>query len=62
MGTSFQNLLDSLYSEEALDVSTDITVMKSLLAEEGLADEGLNQLNRAYLSPEALTLDPPTGR
>ncbi len=36
MSTSFGTLLDSLFQEEALDVSTDITVLKSLLAEEGL--------------------------
>ncbi|MDL2215765.1 5-bromo-4-chloroindolyl phosphate hydrolysis family protein [Ruminococcaceae bacterium OttesenSCG-928-N02] len=39
MCTSFSALLDSLFEDEALDVSTDITVLKSLLAEEGLMNE-----------------------
>lgn len=40
MRTSFTSLLDGLFMEEALDISTDITVLKTLLAEEGLVDEG----------------------
>ena len=28
--------LDALFGEEALDISTDITVMENLLAQEGL--------------------------
>lgn len=41
MGTickAFDKQLDALYGEEALDISTDITVLENLLAQEGLSD------------------------
>ena len=38
---AFDKQLDGLFGEEALDVSTDITVMENLLAREGLAGESL---------------------
>lgn len=34
--TAFDRQLDALYGEEALDISTDITVMEQMLAREGL--------------------------
>ena len=34
---AFDKQLDALYGEEALDISTDITVMEQMLAREGLA-------------------------
>lgn len=34
---AFDKQLDALFGEEALDISTDITVMENLLAQEGLA-------------------------
>lgn len=34
--TAFDKQLDALYGEEALDISTDITVMEQMLAQEGL--------------------------
>lgn len=34
--TAFDKQLDSLYGAEALDISTDITVMEQMLAQEGL--------------------------
>jgi 5-bromo-4-chloroindolyl phosphate hydrolysis protein len=33
---AFDKQLDSLYGEEALDISTDITVMEQMLAREGI--------------------------
>ena len=41
MGTickAFDKQLDALYGEEALDISTDITVLENLMAREGLID------------------------
>ena len=41
MGTickAFDKQLDGLYGEEALDISTDITVLENMLAQEGLGD------------------------
>ncbi len=33
---AFDKQLDALFGDEALDISTDITVMENLLAQEGL--------------------------
>ena len=44
MGTivkAFDKQLDSLFGAEAMDISTDITVMENLLAQEGLSGEQL---------------------
>ena len=35
--TAFDKQLDALFGQEALDISTDITVMENLLAQEGLS-------------------------
>ena len=37
---AYHKQLDALFADEALDVSTDITVMKNLLRQEGLLDDG----------------------
>jgi len=37
---AFDKQLDALFSDEALDISTDITVMENLLAQEGLSGGG----------------------
>ncbi len=37
---AYDKQLDSLFGEEALDISTDITVMENLLAREGLSGSG----------------------
>ena len=36
--TAFEKQLDALYGTEALDISTDITVLENLMAREGLTD------------------------
>ena len=38
---AFDWQLDALFGDEALDISTDITVLENLLAQEGLAGEQL---------------------
>ena len=38
---AFEKQLDSLFGDQALDISTDITVMENLLAQEGLTGEQL---------------------
>jgi len=40
--TAFEKQLDSLYGSEALDISTDITVMENLLAREGFGSMNIN--------------------
>ena len=42
---AFDKQLDGLFGEEALDVSTDITVMETLLAREGLAGGQISEEN-----------------
>ncbi len=37
---AFENLLDSLFQEMAWDISSDISVMKSMMAQDGLTGEG----------------------
>ena len=39
---AYDKQLDALYGEEALDISTDITVMETMLAQEGLAGLNIN--------------------
>jgi len=37
--TAFEKQLDSLFGADAMDISTDITVLETMLAREGLAGE-----------------------
>ena len=39
--SAFEKQLDSLYGTEALDISTDITVLETMMAREGLTDQPL---------------------
>ena len=39
INVAFENLLDDLYQEVAWDISSDISVMKTMMAQDGLTDE-----------------------
>lgn len=39
---AFENLLDSFYQDKAMDISTDITVLETMLAQEGLTEKDFN--------------------
>ena len=39
VATAFDRQLDALFGDEALDISTDITVLENLLSQEGLSDQ-----------------------
>ena len=41
LNLAFEKLLDSMFLETAWDVSSDISVLQTLLAQEGLTDDGL---------------------
>ena len=41
LNLAFEKLLDGLFAETALDVSSDISVLQTMLAQEGLTDDGL---------------------
>lgn len=43
---AFENLLDDLFEEAALDISTDISVLQTMLAQEGLTDNNMSIRNR----------------
>lgn len=38
---AFENLLDSLFEHDAMDISTDISALETMLAQEGLTKDGL---------------------
>ena len=46
LNVAFEKLLDSIFKATALDVSTDISVLNTLLAQEGLTDDELARLRR----------------
>ena len=41
--TAFERQLDALFGAEALDISTDITVLENMMAREGLTDDPLHR-------------------
>ena len=41
LNLAFEKLLDSLFADTALDVSSDISVLQTMLAQEGLTEDGL---------------------
>lgn len=43
LNVAFEKLLDSLFQETAWDVSADISVLNTMLAQEGLKDDGLKR-------------------
>lgn len=46
LNTAFEKLLDSIFKTTALDVSSDISVLNTLLAQEGLTDDELTRLRK----------------
>ena len=41
--TAFERQLDSLFGDQALDISTDITVLENMMAREGLSDDPIHR-------------------
>ena len=46
LNRAFEKLLDELFQDTALDVSSDITVLQTLLAQEGLTDDELTKMKK----------------
>lgn len=44
LNTAFEKLLDQVFQDTALDLSSDITVLNTMLAQEGLAEDELEKL------------------
>ena len=40
---AFEKQLDSLFGDEAMDISTDITVLENMMVREGLASDDLHK-------------------
>ncbi len=43
---AFENLLDGLFEEAAMDISTDISVLETMFAQEGLTEKNINIKNK----------------
>lgn len=46
LNNAFEKLLDSVFKETAMDVSSDISVLQTLLAQEGLAEDELMKMKK----------------
>jgi len=46
LNLAFENLLDDLFAETAMDISSDISVLQTLLAQEGLMEDELSQMKK----------------
>ena len=44
LNLAFEKLLDDLFKDTAMDVSSDISVLQTLLAQEGLTEDGFEKL------------------
>lgn len=49
LNRAFEKLLDDLFRDTALDVSSDISVLQTLLAQEGLVDDELTKMRKDTL-------------
>ncbi len=54
--SAFEKQLDSLYGSDALDISTDITVLETMLASEGLTGENM-QADANQSDPKEIQLE-----
>ena len=50
---AFEKQLDKLYADEALDITTDVQVLETMMASDGLTDEGIRQTMRVAQSQPA---------
>ena len=46
LNLAFEKLLDSVFKDTALDVSSDISVLNTLLAQEGLTEDDFSRLKK----------------
>ena len=49
LNLAFEKLLDSIFEDTAMDVSSDISVLNTLLAQEGLKDDGFSKLKKGEM-------------
>ena len=46
LNLAFENLLDDLFADTAMDISSDISVLQTLLAQEGLTEDELTRMKK----------------
>ena len=46
LNLAFEKLLDSVFEDTAMDVSSDISVLHSILAQEGLTEDDFQKMRR----------------
>ncbi len=46
LNRAFESLLDNVFRDTALDISSDISVLHTMLAQEGLTDDGLGKIKK----------------
>ena len=46
LNLAFEKLLDSIFEDTAMDVSSDISVLHTLLAQEGLTEDDFNRMKK----------------
>lgn len=46
LNVAFEKLLDSVFEDTAIDVSSDISVLNTVLAQEGLTEDELTRMRR----------------
>lgn len=46
LNLAFEKLLDELFADTAMDISSDISVLNTLLAQEGLTEDGISKINK----------------
>ncbi len=47
LNQAFEKLLDSVFQDTAMDVSSDISVLQTLLAQEGLTEDEWAKIKKA---------------
>ncbi len=45
---AFERMLDTLYEDDTMDISSDIQVLQMLLAQEGLTDDGMRSMDDVF--------------
>ena len=51
LNLAFERLMDDLFQDTAMDVSSDISVLKTLLAQEGLTEDELSKMKKQQKTP-----------
>ena len=46
LNVAFEKLLDSIFEDTAMDVSSDISVLNTVLAQEGLTEDELTRMRK----------------